>query len=476
MSAVSRLDAVAGKAVERLVVAHHRRRLRRIGRLDALDAPAGGWAQSEPPPRSGNAVEVLIDGAEALPRIADAIEGAQQRVWIAGWLFSADFALRPDGTMLRDLLAAAAERVDVRVLAWAGSPLPLFRPDRADAREARDALARGTRIRMELDARERPMHCHHEKVVVVDRDLAFVGGIDLTAESGNRWDLREHPVRGAIGWHDATAALRGPVAHDVASHFALRWREVSGEPLETGAAADPAGELDVQLVRTVPEHIYDALPRGELGILESYLRALRAARELVYLENQFLWSPEVVAVLADKLRRPPTDAFRVVVLLPTRANAGQEDTRGQLGVLTEADAGAGRLLACTLLQRGDDGAPVYVHAKIGIVDDCWLTLGSANLNEHSLFNDTEVNVVVRDPGLARRTRLRLWAEHLECDEADIDGPAAEIVDGRWRPLAEEGLARRRRGDPLEHRLVRLPDASRRAASLLGPINGLLVDG
>src|SRR5213076_233413 len=102
-----------------------------------------------------------------------------------------------------------------------------------------------------------------------------------------------------------------------------------------------------------------------------------------------------------------------------------------------------RFLACSLHQRGEDAEPVYVHAKIGIVDDRWLTIGSANLNEHSLFNDSEVNVVTHDPGLARAVRLRLWAEHLGCKQAELEGDPAQIVDERWRPLAEEQLERRR---------------------------------
>jgi phosphatidylserine/phosphatidylglycerophosphate/cardiolipin synthase-like enzyme len=119
--------------------------------------------------------------------------------------------------------------------------------------------------------------------------------------------------------------------------------------------------------------------------------------------------------------------------------------------------------------------PVYVHAKIGIVDDEWLTLGSANLNEHSLFNDTEVNVVARDPVLARGVRLGLWAEHLERPVEDVAGDPADVVDTLWRPIAEEQLQRRSRGAPLEHRLARLPHVSRRSSRLRGPINALLVD-
>ncbi|HZC30479.1 MAG TPA: phospholipase D-like domain-containing protein, partial [Gaiellaceae bacterium] len=224
---------------------------------------------------------------------------------------------------------------------------------------------------------------------------------------------------------------------------------------------------------------YDALPRGEFTIVESYLRAIRSAERLVYLESQFLWSPEIVGELIEKLRRPPGDDFRVVVLLPARPNDGTDDTRGQLGRLVDADdeaGGASRFLACSLYQPGPGGREVYVHAKIGIVDDRWLTVGSANLNEHSLFNDTEVNVVVRDESFARAARLRLWAEHLERSEREVDGDPARIVDELWRPLAEEQAERRKSEGWTTHRLALLPHVSRRSRALLGPVNGLVVDG
>ena len=94
-------------------------------------------------------------------------------------------------------------------------------------------------------------------------------------------------------------------------------------------------------MRTVPEKIYRKLAKGEFTFLESYLRALRAAEKLIYLENQFLWSPEIVAALAEKLRHPPDDRFRLLALLPSKPNSGDDDSRGQLGVLAAADNGAG---------------------------------------------------------------------------------------------------------------------------------------
>ena len=117
-----------------------------------------------------------------------------------------------------------------------------------------------------------------------------------------------------------------------------------------------------------------------------------------------------------------------------------------------------------------------MHAKIAVVDDRWLTLGSANLNEHSLFNDTEMNIVTHDPSLARQTRLRLWSEHLELPVEEIPEDPIRAIDELWKPISSEQLERRSKGLPFTHRLVRLPHLSRRTRRILGPIDGLVVDG
>jgi phosphatidylserine/phosphatidylglycerophosphate/cardiolipin synthase-like enzyme len=461
---IARFDAIVGSKIERAICSHHWRRLRRHGHAHAFDPPPGGWADTGAfAPRAGSRVEFLVDGADVLPRMVEDIRSAESHVDLAGWFFTPSFRMGEGGPTLRELLADAVERVDVRVLAWAGAPLPLFRPDRREVREVRDELTGGTRIRMHLDAKERPMHCHHEKLVIVDDRVAYVGGIDLTDKSGDRLDTSAHEPRGAIGWHDACMRLEGPIVADVADHYRLRWPEPLPAPERRPAIE---GGCEAQLVRTVPEHVYDGLPKGEFTILESYARALRAAERLVYLESQFLWSPELIEILVDRLLHPPHADFRVVVVLPAKPNTGRDDTRGQLGVLVDAAKRGGddkRFLACTLFQP--HGRIVYVHAKIGIVDDKWMTVGSANLNEHSLFNDSEVNVVVRDEAFIRAARIRLWEEHLE---QPADGEPCRIVDEVWRPLAHESA---------EHRKLRLlHGVSRRTQALWGPISGLLVDG
>jgi phosphatidylserine/phosphatidylglycerophosphate/cardiolipin synthase-like enzyme len=478
---LSRADAAVGNAIEAAVSVKHRRRLRRLGWERALEPPDDGvWAAGDPPPRQGCSLDVLVDGAQALPAIAEALQGASDFVHLTGWHLAPHFELvRGERAVgVGALLAELAERIDVRVLVWAGAPVPAFHPSRAEVREAVRNLTRQTRIQCQPDPREHPFHCHHEKTICIDGEVAFVNGIDLTDDAGDRFDSSEHPARQRLGWHDVGTRLRGPAVADVHDHFAGRWHALTGERLERPAPPAPAGDSTVQVVRTVAEDMYDELPRGDFRILESYMRALRGAQRLVYLENQFLWSPEIVAVLAGKLRRPPRDDFRLVVLLPAKANNGQDDTRGQLAVLAEADDHGGRFLAATIRSRtGGRDDPLYVHAKVGIVDDRWLTVGSANLNAHSLLNDTEMNVVTDDAALARETRVRLWAEHLELDRETVaQTDPVTLVDDHWRTIAAEQLERRERDLPPTHRLIALPGVSKRSRRMLGPLEGLTDDG
>jgi phosphatidylserine/phosphatidylglycerophosphate/cardiolipin synthase-like enzyme len=481
ISLPARVDAAVGDTVEAAVRGKHTWRLRRLGHPQALDPPDEAlWAGGQPAPRAGCDLQVLIDGEEAMAAIASAIGDARESVHIMGWHVAPHFELirGEHPVILGALLAEVAERVDVRVLVWAGAQVPIFHPTRAEVSAGVERLTRQTKIRCLTDPREHPFHCHHEKAVIIDGHTAFVGGIDMTDFGGDRNDARSHPARRRLGWHDVGTRLKGPAVADVAAHFALRWLELTGETLPSAPEVAPCGEHTVQVVRTVAEGMYDRLPKGEFRILESYTRALRAARSYIYLENQFLWAPEIVELLAEKLRRPPTEDFRLLLVLPAKANNGHDDTRGQLGRLIDADGDGSRLLAATLRSlSGTREDPLYVHAKVGIVDDRWLTIGSANLNAHSLLNDTEMNVCTDDGSLARDTRLRLWAEHLDLERGEIaDEAPHEVVDRRFRPIAFDQLDRRRAGRPPTHHLLALPGVSRRSRRLLGPLEGLFDDG
>src|SRR5215216_5279082 len=255
------------------MTAHHRHRLRSLGRLEALEPRDDGspWCRETPAPRDGCSIDVLIDGAEVLAAIAEAIRGARGSVRMAGWHSAPHFTLErgEPPTVLRELLAETAARgVDVRMLLWAGAPFRVFTPARGDVRADARELARDTGVRVAVDAHERLLHCHHEKLVVVDEEVAFVGGIDLTHLGGDRWDTALHPARGRLGWHDAGARLRGPIVADVTEHFDLRWTAVTRDELPAVPVPARAGTTTLQLLRTVPEHVYDRIPDGAFGILE----------------------------------------------------------------------------------------------------------------------------------------------------------------------------------------------------------------
>jgi len=232
----------------------HRRRLAHCGLAGALDPdPARApWADARPV-RGGNEVELLIDGAAALPAVADAIRSATDHVHLSFWALDPQFMLvrGREGVTLRGPLAAAAERVDVRLLLWGGAPLPVAHPWMREAHRALAELLAGTRIDARLDTTGRLAGATHEKIVVVDGRTAFVGGMDPTTLAGDRYDEPGHPYRPGGGWHDAHARVRGPVVADVAEHFRTRWRGRTGEDLPPTPPPPPAGSSRAQLVRSV---------------------------------------------------------------------------------------------------------------------------------------------------------------------------------------------------------------------------------
>lgn len=133
--------------MERQVVAHHRRRLHNLGWDRATSPGPGLWAEGDPPPRPGNSLDLLIDGETALPRLAEVLLSARTGVSIADWALTPDLALTRTGprVVLRDVLAELAERMPVRVLLWAGAPLPVFRPWRRQVKAVRRRLTASTK-------------------------------------------------------------------------------------------------------------------------------------------------------------------------------------------------------------------------------------------------------------------------------------------------------------------------------------------
>ena len=297
-----------------------------------------------------------------------------------------------------------------------------------------------------------------------DEDVAFVGGIDLC--HGRHDDARHLGDPQAIDlddvygdrppWHDVQAELHGPAVGAIADTFRERWedphpldhrnpwrravRTVTRQPRHPDplpprrAEPAPCGPHAVQVLRTYPaKHpAYPFAPEGERSIARAYLKALPRARRLVYLEDQYFWSERAAQALADTLRaRSELHVVVVVPRFPDRDGrvAGPSARIGREHATRIVQrAGGDRVLVCDL--ENQDGTPVYVHAKVCIVDDVWLMVGSDNMNRRSWTHDSELSCSVldethderepRDPAglgdgarrLARDTRLRLWREHL----------------------------------------------------------------
>jgi Phospholipase D Active site motif len=159
-------------------------------------------------------------------------------------------------------LGEAAESVDVRVLLRAGAPVPVFAPRWSLVRAGRDELARWTRIKAALDSHDRPMPCHHEKLVMVNDEVAFVGGIDLTDLGGNRHDTPKHPgAHGRMGWRRSNS----PTPHrttDTSDHRPERRRRGQRELEAAMARTEARGAIPVLSVVIFPSSYSDINDHG----------------------------------------------------------------------------------------------------------------------------------------------------------------------------------------------------------------------
>lgn len=425
------------------------------------------------PRRDGNRVRPLIDGEPAFRRIAAAVEAARTRVWVTLAFVDREARL-PDGrgTVFDLLDAAAARGVDVRALIWHEPELDTMLPGSShfpgNAAERAWLGARGSRLRARWDyVRD---YCHHQKSWLVDAgapgEVAFVGGINV--ENGSMVSPGHRPPRAGDDVHDVYLEIEGPAATDVHHNFVQRWNEASerGSPWPDAAAAGDLpfptatsavhGDAPVQIVRTVRAGLYAAdtpspggivfpIAEGEFSAREQYLAAIEGARRSIYLEQQFLASPEALVALEAALER----GVEVVILMPgdpmEQVRAARRDPR--YAPLFEHLGTLGRFPHFTLagpIGSGDRGEPrhVYVHAKVGLVDDAWATVGSTNIATRSFYGDTELNASFWHPETVRAFRRDLVREQVGVDTAHLDDRAAlrlyaEIARANRTRLAQQ---------------------------------------
>ena len=258
-------------------------------------------------------------------------------------------------------------------------------------------------------------------------------------------------------------------------NFVQRWNEASERDRPDGAWPDAeragrlpfpaalsplAGATTVQITRTVRGRRYrdpTAAPGaapfpiegGERSVLEQYLAAVDAARRTIYLENQFLHAPEVLAALDAALGRGVEVVFVVPAVPMPEIGAARRDPRAA-AVFAQLEALARHprftLAGLAAWCGGARYQDIYVHAKAALVDDAWATVGSTNVANRSFYADTELNASLWDEGTARALRVALFGEHLDVDTAALDARAALAL---FRDVARVNRERRTRGEPLQ---------------------------
>ena len=390
---------------------------------------------------------LIVDADDYFRAARAAMKSAERRIMLIGWDFDSRIDLgtsdSPDepariGPFLPWLVRRRPE-LDIYVLRWNfGAIKSLFRGTTALS-VARWWLNK--RIHVKFDSAHPLGASHHQKIVVIDDCLAFCGGIDMTA---GRWDTREHlddnperllPNGKPHGpWHDATLALEGSVARALAELARDRWKSAGGKalaPIDHRNNCWPNDlephfhDLHIGIARTHPEYgDHDVAHEIE----QLYVDLIRRAKRFIYAESQYFASRRIAETIVERLQQP--DPPEIVLINPAQADGWLEqeamDTaRARLwDAIRSADPTERFRIYHPVTAKRE---PIYVHAKIMIVDDAVLRVGSSNWNNRSLRLDTECDIAI-DTDLPGNASARpviaaqladLLAEHLNRSPEDV---------------------------------------------------------
>jgi phospholipase D1/2 len=386
---------------------------------------------------------VIVDAADYFAAIKSSVLKARRTVLLIGWDFDTRIKLDPDRRKasgpdgLGKFLSWVVENrpgLEIYMLKWDLGIIESF--GRGSTPLVILDWITDRRMHLKLDGAHPVASAHHQKIVVIDDAVAFCGGIDITAD---RWDTREHldddphrrrpTTRRRYGpWHDATTAVDGDVARALGELARQRWKRATGDDIPPPS---PQGDpwpndvgptfenVDVAIARTLPRYE----DQEEVREIESlYLSAIGRAKRTIYIESQYFASRRIAEAMAARLGEP--DGPDIVVVNPESAYGWlEEEAMGSararlLDLIGKADR-HNRFRIYTPVTEG--GKPIYVHAKIMVVDDWLLRVGSSNLNNRSLGYDTECDLAVEavpDDGQAEigariiSFRNDLLAEHL----------------------------------------------------------------
>ena len=413
--------------------------------------------------RAGRAA-LLVDAAAFFEAVRAACLKAQRSILVIGWdIDSRTRLVGADGQpadghaagfaeFLTELVEARRD-LKVQLLLWDYSLLY------AGEREMLPRLSLGwrtpERVTLCIDNSVPFGSSQHQKIVVVDDAVAFSGGLDLTirrwdttdhsAENPDRVDPAGHPYR---PFHDVQMMVDGAAAQALALLARERWCRVQGGKPLVEPVGDPwpdevapdFTDADIGIARTQPR--FD----GEEPVHEAetlFVDSIDRAERQIYIENQFLSSPLVADRLAERLKRKPE--LEVVIVAPRSHDSWIEKHTMRNGRIrfwqrVSAAGGARARLLYPAVEQGGKSTETMIHSKIMVVDDCFLRVGSANLNNRSMGADTECDLAIEARNAAEcativRLRNQLLGEH--CGVGADDVAAALAAHGSLVRAAEE---------------------------------------
>lgn len=434
----------------------------------------------------------LVDGADYYAALRDALSRARRSVVILAWVIDSQLSLvrgededdRP-AKLAEFLSHLLGERPDlhVRIACWDHSAIYTF--DRELLTRVRLGWTTPERLRFELDDNHPPGASLHEKVVVIDDEVAFIGGFDL---GRYRWDTSAHdpddPRRVSPAgepyppFHDVQAVVSGPVARVLGDHARRRWRWLTGESTEPVEAdgdlwpstVEPAIEdLDIGVVRTRAAHGSRSEVRETLNLHRSLIAE---AKDHIFIENQYLTADQIGRALRRRLSEDDPPA---VVAITSKETEGWLEQLTMNGLrarwcreIRDADHRSRFAAYCPVNCAGE---PVTVHSKILAVDDRWLYIGSANLANRSMVLDSECGLAIEAGGrddarrLIRALRRRLLAEHLDATPSEV---AKHEEHGSLKAAVDALAGGDRTLVPLPVDAQELPDSLEPIAQLADP--------
>jgi phospholipase D1/2 len=379
-------------------------------------------------------ISLVVDADGYFRLFRRAAERAEKSIVILGWDFDSRTVLENEPgrepIILGDFLNGLCRRkrhLHVDILDW-DYPI-VFGTDRELPPSTGFSWKPHRRIDFRFDDTHPVAGSHHQKIVIFDDKLAFVGGIDLT---NKRWDTCDHRAdeprrvfddKPYPPFHDVAMAVEGEAVDAVAQIARARWLAATGETLRAVRAdSDPWPDIMPVHVRDARVAVSTTAPptddsQGVKEIERLYLDMIAAARDYIYIENQYFTSEVIGAALKQSLARPEGPHIIVVTRLLSHGwleEVTMSTLRTQLVRDLRAADRHGRFHCYYPDVNGlGEGTCLDLHSKVMIVDDEWLRVGSSNLSNRSMGMDTECDLTIEAQGDAKvAAAIRLFRDLL----------------------------------------------------------------